>query len=145
MSDRFPLIFNPTANQIQELAVNSNLDLTSSGITGVTNISASGIVTATDFNSTSDINLKENIKIIDDPIDKVLKLNGVSFNWKDTHQSSAGLIAQEVEKVLPEIVRENNGNKSLNYNGLIGLLVEVVKQQQEQINTLRTRLEILEE
>lgn len=103
-----------------------------------------GIVTATDFNSTSDFNLKTNIKVIDDPILKILQINGVSFEWKDTEQSSAGVIAQEVEEVMPEIIRNNStGYKSLNYNGLIGLLIEGIKNQQEQINILKQEIENL--
>ena len=100
-----------------------------------------GTITATNFNSTSDINLKENIKIIESPIEKVSQLNGVSFDSKDNHQSSAGVIAQEVEKVLPEIIKENDGNKSVNYNGLIGLLIEAVKEQQKQIDELKAIIE----
>ena len=104
-----------------------------------------GNLSAVDFNSTSDQNLKENIEIIENPIEKVLKISGVTFDWKSSQQSSAGVIAQEVEKVLPEIVKENDGYKSVSYNGLIGLLIEVVKEQQEQINTLRNKIENLEE
>ena len=100
-----------------------------------------GVATATDFNSTSDINLKENIKPIDNPLEKVLQLNGVSFDWKHMQQSSAGVIAQDVEKVLPEIVRGDvDGYKSLNYNGLIGLLIEAVKEQQKQIEELKKQI-----
>jgi hypothetical protein len=136
MANRFPLIFNPSANQIQELSENDNLDLTSSGIIGVTNISAVGIITATDFNSASDINLKENIRPIEDPLNKVLQLNGVEFDWKETQQPSVGVIAQELEKVFPELVKTGE-NKSVNYNGLIGVLIEAVKEQQKQIEELK--------
>lgn len=144
MADRFPLIFNTSAGQIQELAASDNLDMTSSGIVGVTSITATGTITSLDVNSTSDINLKKNIKTIDDAVSKVLQLKGVSFDWVDTGQSSAGVIAQDVENVLPEIIRNNlTGYKSLNYNGLIGLLIEAVKEQQNQINTLKKEIEDL--
>ena len=73
----------------------------------------SGNLSATDFNSTSDINLKENIRPIEDPIEKIIQLNGVSFDWKDTHNSSIGVIAQEVEKVFPELVKTED-KKSVN-------------------------------
>jgi hypothetical protein len=102
---------------------------------------SSGALSATDFNSTSDINLKENIKIIENPIEKVLQLNGVSFDWKNNHQSSIGVIAQEVEEVFPELVKESNSQKSVNYNGLIGVLIEVVKEQQKQIDKLKAIIE----
>ena len=105
-----------------------------------------GVATALDFNSTSDVNLKKDVKVIDDPVAKVLQLNGVSFNWTDTGQSSAGVIAQDVEKVMPEIIRDNpTGYKSLNYNGLIGLLIEAVKEQNETIKTLEQKINTLEE
>jgi hypothetical protein len=102
--------------------------------------SFAGIITCTDLNSTSDINLKENIKQIDDPLSKVLQINGVTFNWKNTQEESVGVIAQEVEKVLPQLVKETEGKKSLNYNGLIGLLVEAIKEQQNQIDELKSKL-----
>lgn len=143
MADRFPLIFNTTAGQIQELGASDNLDLTSSGIVGVTNIVASGIVTATDFDSSSDLNLKDNIQVIENATDKLVEISGVTFEWKETKQVSAGVIAQDVEKVFPEVVKTNE-YKTINYNGLIGLLVEAVKEQQEQINTLTKRIEVLE-
>jgi hypothetical protein len=102
----------------------------------LSNISNVGVITATDFNSTSDINLKENIRPIEDSLNKVLQLNGVSFDWKETQQPSVGVIAQEVEKVFPELVRTGE-NKSVNYNGLIGVLIEAVKEQQKQIEELK--------
>jgi hypothetical protein len=98
-----------------------------------------GIITATDFNSASDIKLKENIQVIENPIDKILNINGVSFDWKETGKSSMGVIAQDVEKVLPELVNGTD-SKTVNYNGLIGLLIEVVKEQQKRINTLEEKL-----
>ena len=97
---------------------------------------STGALTATDFNSTSDINLKENIKIIKDPLDKIIKLNGVTFNWKENQKPSIGVIAQELQEVLPELVTQGD-IKSVNYNGLIGVLIEAVKEQQKQIEELK--------
>ena len=91
----------------------------------------------------SDINLKTNVKSIQDPLEKVFQIRGVTFDWKSSHKSSAGVIAQEVEKVLPELVTDN-GTKTVNYNGLIGLLIETVKNQQAQIDELNSRLSKLE-
>ena len=95
-----------------------------------------GIVTATDFNSASDIKLKDNISVIDNPLDKIVKLKGVNFQWKETGKKSLGVIAQEVEKVLPELV-SGEESKTVNYNGLIGLLIECVKYQQKEIEELK--------
>lgn len=99
-----------------------------------------GIVTATDFNSASDVNLKQNISVIDSPLDKVIKLQGVNFQWKESGKNSLGVIAQEVEKVLPELV-SGEESKTVNYNGLIGLLIECVKQQQIEIEDLKKRID----
>ncbi len=142
----YPLIVSGTGSVTASITTTSNYFgfTPSSGTLSVNQLSVVGVATATDFNSTSDINLKENIKIIDNAVDKVNSISGITFNWKENKKPSAGVIAQEVEKVLPEIVQENDGNKTLNYNGLIGLLIEAVKEQQEEINNLKTRLERLE-
>ncbi len=95
-----------------------------------------GIVTATDFNSASDVKLKKNITVIDNPLDKIIRLEGVNFQWKETGKKSLGVIAQEVEKVLPELV-SGEESKTVNYNGIIGLLIECVKKQQEEIDELK--------
>jgi hypothetical protein len=102
----------------------------------------SGVITSTDYNSASDINLKENIQPIENPIDKVLNITGVSFDWKEDGRSSMGVIAQEVERVLPELV-SGSDTKTVNYNGLIGLLIEVVKDQQKEINMLKESMKRL--
>ena len=77
MADRFPLIFNTSAGQIQELSASDNLDMTSSSISNLSSLTVSGTVAAGDFNSTSDVNLKQNIKTIDDAVSKVHQMNGV--------------------------------------------------------------------
>lgn len=100
----------------------------------------SGVVTATDFNATSDESLKTNIQPISSPIQKVMQLNGVTFNWKDNNEASVGVIAQEVEKVFPELVHGLQP-RTVSYNGLVGLLIECVKEQQKEINELKKRFE----
>jgi hypothetical protein len=113
-----------------------NSSLTSVGT--LTNLNVAGIITSTDYNSTSDINLKTNIQPIFDPIEKIMQINGVTFDWKEDSRPSAGIIAQEVEKVLPELVSDTNP-KTVNYNGLIGLLIEGMKVQQRQIEELKSK------
>lgn len=105
-----------------------------------TTLQVSGTITCTDINSTSDIKLKENIHSIDNPLDKVMQINGVGFRWKDTKEDAIGVIAQDIEEVLPELVKENDHHKSVNYNGLIGVLIEAVKEQQRQILELKAQL-----
>jgi hypothetical protein len=103
----------------------------------------SGVVTATDFNSTSDARLKTNVQVIEDPIEKVLRIDGVSFNWIKDNRPSIGVIADNIQEILPELVSDGDP-KTVNYNGLIGLLIEVVKEQQTQIDSLNERLSKLE-
>jgi len=96
----------------------------------------SGILTVADINSTSDIRYKENIQPIPDAVEKVLQLNGVTFDWKKSKTSSAGVIAQEVEKILPSLI-SGDEPKTVNYNGIIGLLVEAVKELSYEIEMLK--------
>ena len=101
------------------------------------NITISG-----DFISTSDVSIKENVKPILNPIEKVKELSGYTFNRIGHNKRSVGLMAQDVEKVLPEAVSENgDGVKSLAYGNLVALLVETVKEQQKQIDELREKLD----
>lgn len=111
-----------------------------SGVTITTNgINVVGVITSTDFNSASDLTLKTNIQPISNPIDKILQINGVTFNWRDSNKPSVGIIAQEIEKVFPELVQGKNP-KTVNYNGIIGLLIEAIKEQQTEINNLKDKL-----
>ena len=90
---------------------------------------STGTLSATIFNSTSDINSKQNIKTIENGLNIINSLRGVSFDWKDTGKPSYGLIAQEVEKHVPALVdTDENGKKSLNYDAVIGFLVEAIKE-----------------
>jgi hypothetical protein len=131
----FPLLTQQTSGTVTASKV-STTKLTFNPSTGTLN--------ATELNSTSDINLKENIRPIEESLNKVLQINGVEFDWKDNQQSSMGVIAQEIEEVFPSLVRTAE-NKSVNYNGLIGVLIEAVKEQQEQINTLKEEIRLLKE
>ncbi|MDO8658858.1 MAG: site-specific integrase [Candidatus Levybacteria bacterium] len=89
------------------------------------------------WNSLSDIRLKENIKALSGSLEKVLALSGVSFNWKKTGIASIGFIAQEVEKIAPELVSTgNDGYKSLDYSKITPLLTQAIKEQQAQITSL---------
>lgn len=76
----------------------------------------------------SDSALKTDIKPIENALDKVKQLNGVNWKWKANGKSDDGIIAQDVEKVFPELVIEKDGYKAVNYNGLIGVLIEAVKE-----------------
>ena len=96
-------------------------------------------IEAPNFNATSDITLKENVSIIDNALDMINNLDGISWNWKDSGKASLGVSAQNVETVAPELV-SNGSHKAVNYNGLIGILIEAVKEQSNQISELRVEL-----
>lgn len=106
-------------------------------------IVAEGDITA--FGTASDINLKENIEVIPNALDKVSQLRGITFNYKDKPEEKAtGLIAQEVEQVLPGLVYEVDNDsgesyKALRYGNTVGLLVEAIKELQDRIVELEKR------
>jgi hypothetical protein len=124
-------------------------DDVTSGSTSVANVSSTklqfnpstGTLSATIFTSLSDESQKENIRVIENPIEITKQLQGVRFNWKNTQSDSMGLIAQEVENVLPEVVNtDENGIKSVNYSSLVGLLIETIKEQQIRIENLEKKI-----
>ena len=105
--------------------------------------------------SSSDIRFKENVTPIQDALFKVQQLQGVEFDWKkltkeekktlhDNEGHDVGVIAQEVEKVLPEVVQtRESGYKAVKYEKIIPLLIEGIKEQQEQIEQLKKEVEEL--
>ena len=112
-----------------------------------TKLDVIGTITATGTNFGSDINLKTNINNIETPLETISKLKGVTFDWKDhiietdkTLQGTKhGLIAQEVEKILPNLVHTNK-TKSVSYIEIIPILIEAIKEQQVLIDELKTKL-----
>jgi hypothetical protein len=97
------------------------------------NWTATGNVTAY-----SDERLKSNIKTIDNALDKVQNLRGVTFD-KDG-KAGLGVIAQEVQKVLPEVVQEGEEYLSVAYGNIVGVLIEAIKEQQKQIDELKAKM-----
>ena len=87
----------------------------------------------------SDVNLKEGITTISDALSKVTKLRGVSFVRKDTKQKGIGVIAQEIEKVLPEVV-ETTEYKSVAYGNIVGVLIESIKELKSEVDDLKKQL-----
>jgi len=101
---------------------------------------SSNTLNAGNFNSTSDINKKTNLREVVDSLEILKGIRGVRFDWVENNLPSVGVIAQEVEQVLPELVTETEGVKSVNYNGLVGVLIEAVKELQAEVEELkRTR------
>ena len=94
--------------------------------------------------ASSDKRYKDNLQAITNPIDKVKSLTGYTFTWNDKHEqfngnNDIGVVAQEVEKILPEIVdTRDDGYKAVKYEKMVALLIEAVKDQQAQIDDLKT-------
>lgn len=100
------------------------------------NVYISGIVTAQDFNSLSDARYKENINTVDSALLKIEQLRGVKFDWKESGLPSYGVVAQELEQVLPELIHGENP-KTVNYNGIIGVLIEAIKELKAEVEELK--------
>ena len=112
------------------------LNTTSTGINVTGNLVASG-----DITSNSDISLKDNVVTYENALDKILAMRGVEYDRNDLDgKHEVGLIAQEVEKIIPEVVGEREGIKNIAYGKLTAVLIEAIKEQQQQINDLRQQL-----
>jgi hypothetical protein len=111
-----------------------------------------GPISASAFNTTSDKRLKEHIETIEDPLETLEGIQGITFNFKedasrtdlDPHRRRVGVLAQDVEKVLPEAVSKGpDGYLAVDYTALVPVLLEAVKEQQSQIEDLQKELESL--
>lgn len=136
-----------SANDNKMCFASGNVIYCNRGITidGSNNLAVTGSVTAGSFLYSSDRSLKTNIQPLKDALAKVQQLNGVSFNWKSNGEKSLGFIAQDVEKVLPELVSGAEGNKAVAYGNIVAVLVEAVKEQQKQIDDLKIQIQELKE
>lgn len=112
-------------------------------------LDVNGVTRTTSLYSTSDKKFKKDINTIDAPLEKIMALEGKTYNWrkdefKDKNFGSElqyGLIAQEVQKILPSLVIESDkGDLAMNYIGIIPVLIEAMKEQQTQINELKAQI-----
>ena len=116
------------------------------------NIASDGVVTIAAGTVTSDQELKENIEPINNGLNIINQLEGKTFTWKNSAKmptgTKYGLIAQELEKVLPDLVYENSGvyekedgtfYKSVNMNGVIPVLIEAVKELSAKVEALENK------
>jgi len=149
----YPVMTESTTGSVSSFEV-SQQTMTfqpNNGILTVGELRSEGDVTAY---FSSDIALKDNIENISNAIEKVSNLNGVEYDWTDTYLDSKGgedgyyvrkhdigLIAQDVEKVLPDIVATNkNGYKAIKYDRVVALLVEAIKEQKQEIDNLKNTM-----
>jgi hypothetical protein len=131
------LVYNPSTTRLGIGTTNPTETLSVFG-----NILSTETIFATVFTSLSDETQKTDITAITDAIETVKQLNGVKYKWIDNHnQPSIGVIAQDIEKVLPEVVTTNkNGLKSVSYGNIVGVLIEAIKEQQVRIEELERKL-----
>ena len=109
-------------------------------------MTCSGTFTASsNITAYSDIRLKKNISTIQNALDKVLNLRGVEYDRIDSEEHHIGVIAQEVETIIPEVINTDteSGYKTVAYGNLAGLFIEAIKQQNEVINNLKEEIDIL--
>jgi hypothetical protein len=105
-----------------------------------------GAVTGASFIPTSSAAFKTNIRTYENALETVKKLRGVRFDWKESGKPSVGLIAEEVDKVIPEVVAHNDKDATgVNYDSLVGVLVEAVKEQDKIIQAQQKVIQDLQE
>lgn len=115
--------------------------LTSLGSNNNGSLVADGDVTAFRQNTSSDARLKKNISTIDNGLQKVNAMRGVSYELLRDSTRNVGVIAQEMEEVVPEVVTDGeDGMKAVNYGALVGVLIEAVKELTQEVETLKAKL-----
>ena len=127
---------NYSGNVTVTLPAVSGTVIVGGAVTNTSNINTTGNISATNFNSTSDVTLKQDVSVIDNALEMISQLEGVSWKWKESLEPSLGVTAQNVEEVAPELV-SNGDHKSVNYNGLIGILIEAVKELKSEVDELK--------
>ena len=99
---------------------------------------STGTLSAVIFTSLSDRSVKDNIQVVPNALDTIKQLEGVSFNWKQNGNKSYGVIAQDIEQVLPDVVQTNDeGLKTVDYQALSAFLIESIKQLSSEIEELK--------
>ena len=150
----WPGYYANNVSQFNTYNPNENAFLVTSGssyrkllrVSGSGQLDVYGDIVAYSTFASSDARLKDDIEPIEDAIGKLESLNPVSFVWNNTEQSDFGLIAQEVEEIYPEFVKEDmNGFKVVKYNSFVALLIKTVQEQQALIEDLQERVTILED
>lgn len=107
------------------------------------NLMIEGNCKAKNLITTSDLRLKKNFSKLENSLENILKLDGVYFNWKkeDKNRRNIGLIAQEVEKIYPELVDYSFTSKGILYQGLTSIILESIKEQYSQIKMQKEKIQ----
>ena len=122
-------------SDVGQVFVNGKLGIGTDNPSEKLNVSGNILATGT-ITPNSDIAFKKDIEPLTNVLNKVTQLIGINFTYKNNNEKSMGLVAQDVEKVFPELVRGEEGNKSLNYMGLTGALIEAIKELSARIEAL---------
>jgi hypothetical protein len=138
---------NTPVSLVQTMRINNNGNVAIGNISPEYKLDVVGIVRSPYFLKSSDRKLKSNIEPIETPLEKVLKLNGVSYNLNIkidvNNRKHFGFIAQDLKEVIPEIVFEDSkGTLSVDYMAIIPYLVEAIKLQNKEISELKLRLKL---
>jgi hypothetical protein len=145
-----------SATTANDLNISNNYRINSLGV-GTAASGTTGEIRATNEVTAyfaSDERLKENIVIIDDALGKLKQIRGVMYDWKDSHIQSrgglddyfvrkhdTGVIAQDVEKVLPEVVAERpDGTKAVRYEKLAGIMIQAINELADRVEEIKKRL-----
>jgi hypothetical protein len=132
-TDRFALTADASAAYMYGASyVFNNL----AGTVVLASINSAGVVSATDFSASSDIKFKTNIRPIENALCKVEQMRGIHFTRKADGAEKIGLIAQELEAIIPELVNEDEQGKSISYANLTAVLIEAVKELSARVATL---------
>ena len=121
-----------TGNGTSAIVDEANLTFNGSTLSVTGGVTASGTVQGAEVTATSDERLKSNIKTIDNALDKVMNMRGVTYIMQD--QKGTGVVAQEIEKILPEVVVDGEEYKSVAYGNMVGVLIEAIKDLKKEIN-----------
>jgi prepilin-type N-terminal cleavage/methylation domain-containing protein len=124
-----------------------NIDTTGAVGNIALDIQATGkaeIFQAGQFIYSSDMRLKDNVRPIPNALQKVLALRGMNYEWRTNHARDVGLLAQDVEKVFPELVSDTDEGKGIDYGKLVAPLVEAIRQLKKENDALRARVEAME-
>ena len=141
--------YNTIDNTIDTTTGDLKLKSTAGSFVAIqTNTTITGILSVTDDITafwTSDERLKNNITPIDDPLAKVLSISGNTFDWNEKSNKTGhdvGLIAQEIQEILPEaVVERDNGYLAVDYHKVVPLLVEAIKELSGKVEKLEQRLQ----
>jgi hypothetical protein len=143
-ADSQPLILGTNSTERMRITSTGNVGIGTTSPS--TKLEVVGTITTTSLVETSSIKIKENVKTLDNPLDIIKKLRGVEYNRIGETYNEIGVIAEEVNDVLPQVVnKDEEGNPtSVSYGRLTAILIEAIKKQDEQIEILRKRIEELE-